>query len=402
MASSTELVMSQQNSLASPNDKDSQNMLSKQTTISLRAIESNASTASQDQQEGIISNLSSLRFDSGISGRERELLFLRKRSQMITVNHVAHAVFTVSILSEIRRQLYIQQNPPSNDKEIKKMKQQKVGRIKVGVIGCGRLGIHLVKSLLEYTPLMSEDIKLSTKRPGALVEDFTSLGVECKQDNKYAASEVDVLFFTFPPNQIVKVATEIKGHLSPGCLVYTVLTGLSASRIAGLIEHDLVYKPCYVYCKEEYAIEKEWSYGLSIVGCLAINDFKQLTIPLVPLEDLAARVIQVDRTLIQCVFIQALNLCHTYANKFLGINERYKLANHILFRGETGYAHDFLKQIKLPLNKEGYFKITEMLKNGEHRPLKLTDDSRKFCTLFAKHYKLIFDRWLDWTEFSKD
>ena len=398
MASSTELVMSQQNSLATNNNKDSQNMLSKQTTISLRAVDSTASTNSQDQDE-IINNLSSLRFDSGITGRDRELLFLRKRSQMVTVNHVAHAVFTVSVLSEIRRQLYIQQNPPSNNKEMKRMKQQKVGRIKVGVIGCGRLGTHLVKALLEYTPLMSEDIKVSTKRPGALVEDFISLGVECKQENTHATKDADVLFLTFPPSQVLNVAAEIKGQLAPSCLVYTVLTGLSSSRVAALIEHDLVFKPSYTYGKEEYAIEKEWSYGLGIVGCLAINEFKQLTIPLVPHEDLAARVVQVDRTLMQCIFIQSLNVCHAYDNKTLGITERYKLANHILFRGEAGYTHDFLKQIKLPLNKEGYFMITEMFRNGENCSLKLTDDSRQFCTLFAKHYKLIFDRWLDWTEF---
>ena len=55
--------------------------------------------------DGIIVNLSTLKFDAGIvEPMARELLFLRRRSQLLTANIVAHAVFTVSILNEVKRQ----------------------------------------------------------------------------------------------------------------------------------------------------------------------------------------------------------------------------------------------------------------------------------------------------------
>ena len=59
----------------------------------------------EQNDDGIIRNLSTLKFDAGIvEPMARELLFLRRRSQLLTANIVAHAVFTVSILSEVKRQ----------------------------------------------------------------------------------------------------------------------------------------------------------------------------------------------------------------------------------------------------------------------------------------------------------
>ena len=61
---------------------------------------------SEQNDDVIIRNLSTLKFDAGIvEPMARELLFLRRRSQLLTANIVAHAVFTVSILSEVKRQV---------------------------------------------------------------------------------------------------------------------------------------------------------------------------------------------------------------------------------------------------------------------------------------------------------
>ena len=58
---------------------------------------------------------------------------------------------------------------PVNKKTIKFLKQV-VPRnpIKVGIIGCGRLGKQIVSCLLEYSDVRTEEITISTRRPNIL------------------------------------------------------------------------------------------------------------------------------------------------------------------------------------------------------------------------------------------
>lgn len=65
------------------------------------------------------------------------------------------------VLSEMRN--------PINKKTIKFLKQS-VPRnpIKIGVIGCGRLGKQIITSLISYCDLKNDEILVSTRRPNLL------------------------------------------------------------------------------------------------------------------------------------------------------------------------------------------------------------------------------------------
>lgn len=55
--------------------------------------------------------------------------------------------------------------------------------MKVGILGCGRLGSQLAHCLLTYGGVRPKDLKVSTRRPETLGTFFTSNTSLIKQNN---------------------------------------------------------------------------------------------------------------------------------------------------------------------------------------------------------------------------
>lgn len=335
-----------------------------------------------DHCKAITKNLSSLQFDAGVGEPGRRLLFLRKRSQLVTINIVSHAVFTCAMLGEIKRNACKLRNDHS--------------QLKVGLIGCGRLGTHLIHALLYYTNILADDIKVSTRRPDAVFLDHGLEGVTCFHDNMKASVDVDILFLCCPPHQIAKVLKEVKtAGLQPHCLVYSIVSGISSKKISEIIEHDLVLKPSYSYKEEIYLSEDEWNYTGDVVSSLAMNTFKHLTCPL-QLEESEDSVVQVDEVFLKSLFLHMLNVC-MYYEADLHVEKSIELSNNILFRGMVGFSLDGIAHMEKSFsNDQGYFKINDL--NVDSKDM-ILERSYEFVKNFKKHYKMIFDSFTDWTVF---
>ena len=95
------------------------------TSITLESQVAEGENSEQNDNDEIVQNLSTMRFDAGISELVAiELLSLRRRSQLLTANIVAHAVFTVSILSEVKRRVCAQSMMNLNHHQNNKNKQR--------------------------------------------------------------------------------------------------------------------------------------------------------------------------------------------------------------------------------------------------------------------------------------
>ena len=261
------------------------------------------------------------------------------------------------------------------------------------------MGTHLVKALLEFTPLASDDITISTRRGAeTLIEgDFKARGVICPKKNKsVVTSDKDVVFFMFPPAELLKVTKEIQGMFHKGCLVYSILAGVNAKRIAYLIDHEVVFKPEYTLRTEEYLNETEWNYECGVTGLLAINEFKELTCPLAIEKEIKSRVVSTGQSLLCAVFLQSLNVCERYHSgddDLTSTEETFWLCNRLLFGDRTGFSLESFRSQRKTNGKGEYYTLT-----NHTTLLDLVDESTKFCRHFEKHYKTVFDRFVDWTD----
>ena len=267
-------------------------------------------------------------------------------------------------------------------------------KLKVSIIGCGRLGTHLVKALLEFTPLTADDVTISTRRgPESLVDaDIKVREVKCFKENKLVvAPDTDVVFFMFPPGELPKVAKDIKGLLHEGCLVYSILAGANERRIAELCDHELIFKPEYILRVEKYLDEADWNYSCGVTGFLAMNEFKELTCPLASMEEMSLRAVGTTRSLLRTVFLQSLNVYERHSVKISSTEEKFELCNRLLFGDRVGFSAEHFHQGTVTEGNGEYYAMNEI-------SFDLVDDSTDFCRHFEKHYKTVLDRFVDWTD----
>lgn len=219
--------------------------------------------AAANQQE-IIKDLPAFSFDAAACQVDKENLHLRKRSYIMTCNVIAHGTFFVGLFNEIKKRI-CQLNCVKN-----------LTRLKVGVIGCGRMGSHFVRCLIEYANIIPEDIFVSVRRQGGLALEFKDQGVQCSFSNKAVASSVDILLLCVTSSQLEEILHEIKGNIK--CCLYSIIVGLSASKIRYLLKYDLVYKPSYEYNFKELE-EYELSTICSIKQALASKEVQEFICP---------------------------------------------------------------------------------------------------------------------------
>ena len=215
-------------------------------------------------QQEIIKDLPAFSFDAVACQVDKENFHLRKRSHIMTCNVIAHGTFFVGLFNEIKKRI-CQLNCVKN-----------ITRLKVGVIGCGRIGSHFVRCLIEYANIIPEDILVSVRRQGGLALEFKDQGIQCSFSNKVVASSVDILLLCVTSSQVEEILHEIKGDIK--CCLYSVIVGLSASKIRYLLNYDLVYKPNYEYNFEELA-EYELSTICNIKQALALKEVQGFICP---------------------------------------------------------------------------------------------------------------------------
>ena len=172
-----------------------------------------------------------------IAEDRKHLLYLRKRSHAFTTNMVAHTSYYVAILNEIRRRIdqrdHINTKKPFDD----------YNRLKIGIIGCGRLGTHIIKGLFEYSNVKPGDLMISTKRPEALLDDFIEHGVICCHDNIRVVMSCDFVILCSSTTHTEELLNEIKGYVKG--FIYTIVAGFSVSKVCNIF-NMMTYSSLYI------------------------------------------------------------------------------------------------------------------------------------------------------------
>ncbi|KAK9960061.1 hypothetical protein ABG768_010138 [Culter alburnus] len=258
-------------------------------------------------------NLNSLGFEAGLSEDEKELLYLRSRSAGLTVSGCAHAVFVYELFRLLRKKV--------NAEDVCTAKTHR----SVGILGGGHMGKQLAMLLLRASSLKPRHINISTKRPETLGE-ISNIGVECYFDNIRLAKWADLLFLCVLPSHLPQVCSDIRCHLSSGCLVYSFTSAVPLNRLAMLLDHSFIIKPQYefVACDDVTAI---WLLHNQVTTALKHKEVLSASLPLSMNGGLF-----LDQRWVSAVVYSLLNMCT--AEK-LGSGKTLRLLNGLF---ETGVS----------------------------------------------------------------
>ncbi|EDV27427.1 uncharacterized protein TRIADDRAFT_53113 [Trichoplax adhaerens] len=223
-------------------------------------------------ESDITRNLPSLQFQSAFDETDGHYLHLRIRSYILTVAACAQATYFVSVLNELRQVVLEEYSSrvvhrPSSSRILNTSIQR--DPVKVGIIGCGRLGRQLATSLLAFAGVRPEELFISTRRP-ELLQDLAQRGVWCSFDNQCLCNKVNVLFICCLPSQFGTVAKDIQSFLLSNTIVYSLVGATTIDRILQSLRFDNVIRPEFSWATNvtERNLEKHWNTSKDIIQAL--------------------------------------------------------------------------------------------------------------------------------------
>lgn len=335
----------------------------------------------------ITHNLESLQFESALNDEEKQLLALRKRSHAMVVTACTQATFFANILHEARQ---IKKQMKSPQKMTAKILQDKEARdpLKVGIIGCGRLGSQLAHCLLTYGRVNPKDMKVSTRRPETL-EYLQNKGVDCFHDNIKLVSLSHVVFICVLPSQIQVMAEEIKEHIPGHTILYSFVAAYSPQKLKQILQTNQILKPDLSWNKESE--QNSWDCSENVNTALENPVTVEKTCPFGNLK--SESVILTNEKFGELMIFALLNMCTSLR---LNKSDCLSILNLTLFGGiseDKLQESDFIKKTQ---DSHGVFPKFDLVKISQINTSvqKRVSSSEHLRKAFINRYMMMFEEYL--------
>ncbi|UJR28395.1 hypothetical protein I4U23_009636 [Adineta vaga] len=171
---------------------------------------------------------------------------LRRRSNLLTATHIAYACYFVALANRIKRTGDKLKETPGKKRSHRLMAElhREMG-FKIGLIGVGRIGHLLAKFLLQYGDVYPNELYLSSRQADLLTDMIDSGVAFCKFNNAYIVEQCDIVFLCVAPHHVRYVIDDIRDRIKSHVLIYTLVLGYPALKLASLLQHTHFIKPSY-------------------------------------------------------------------------------------------------------------------------------------------------------------
>ncbi|MDF1512416.1 MAG: pyrroline-5-carboxylate reductase [Anaerolineae bacterium] len=102
---------------------------------------------------------------------------------------------------------------------------------KTAVIGAGTMGEALIKGLLREALVAPVDIVASDTWKARLESLVTTYGIQAAANNIEAVQGAEIVLLSIKPQVMNDVLAEMKGHISPDALVFSIAAGVKVATI---------------------------------------------------------------------------------------------------------------------------------------------------------------------------
>lgn len=114
--------------------------------------------------------------------------------------------------------------------------------MKIGIIGCGNMGMAFANSFIQYNLVQKENLLLvekSAERGAILQEQKAGVVVDTISSS---LGEVDLIILSVKPQDFPAAAAEIKKYMQPNQLVLSIMAGIPIVKIQESISHPLIIR----------------------------------------------------------------------------------------------------------------------------------------------------------------
>jgi pyrroline-5-carboxylate reductase len=115
-------------------------------------------------------------------------------------------------------------------------------RLTIAFIGSGTMAEAMIQALLRAGKVTSEQIVASGPREAQGERLRTRHGVRVTTDNVAAVSEADIVVLSVKPQVLPTVLAELRGHVRPAALVFSIVAGMPVATICAGLDHAAVVR----------------------------------------------------------------------------------------------------------------------------------------------------------------
>lgn len=250
----------------------------------------------------------------------------------------------------------------SPQKMTAKILQDKEARdpLKVGIIGCGRLGSQLAHCLLTYGRVNPKDMKVSTRRPETL---------------EYLQNKV--------------MAEEIKEHIPGHTILYSFVAAYSPQKLKQILQTNQILKPDLSWNKESE--QNSWDCSENVNTALENPVTVEKTCPFGNLK--SESVILTNEKFGELMIFALLNMCTSLR---LNKSDCLSILNLTLFGGiseDKLQESDFIKKTQ---DSHGVFPKFDLVKISQINTSvqKRVSSSEHLRKAFINRYMMMFEEYL--------
>lgn len=117
-----------------------------------------------------------------------------------------------------------------------------LGDKNIAFIGSGNMAGAIIQALLEAEELDPHQITASDPSGEQRAYVESQHGVQTTADNLKAVQKADIVILSVKPQVLNDVLSELKGSISPGCLVFSIVAGRDISSIISGLDHHAVIR----------------------------------------------------------------------------------------------------------------------------------------------------------------
>jgi len=114
--------------------------------------------------------------------------------------------------------------------------------LRLAFVGSGTMAEAMIQALLRAGEVTPEQIVASGPRIERGEELQTRYGVRVTTDNVTAASEADIVVLAVKPQVLLPVLAELRGHVQPAALVFSIVAGMPIATICAGLDHTAVVR----------------------------------------------------------------------------------------------------------------------------------------------------------------
>ncbi len=114
--------------------------------------------------------------------------------------------------------------------------------LRLAFVGSGTMAEAMIQALLRAGEVTPEQIVASGPRIERGEELQTRYGVRVTTSNVTAASEADIVVLAVKPQVLLPVLAELRGHVQPAALVFSIVAGMPIATICAGLDHTAVVR----------------------------------------------------------------------------------------------------------------------------------------------------------------